>query len=166
MSNFLFRSSLFLAILLSAVSCKKDTANEPESLPLNTITVTVDGQKINTAVAAGVLSGEPDVARLFTIILADGGEEPLGISFILSNGATLEQGNYADCEDFPDVCLNIMSGVYNSSLTGGPGNAEVNFSSLDFRSGGSAIGTFSGTLSDAFGDTKEIKDGQFNVSIL
>ena len=165
MRNFLFRSSLLFAIFLFVISCKKDTANDLENLPLGTLMAKIDGQEFESTAAAAILLEQTSTSKLFSISAADGGEI-FNISFILSNSATLENESYADCENFPDVCLTIMVGEFLSALTDGTGNGLVDLSFIDFQSGGSAAGTFSGILTDAFGNVKEVTDGQFNVNIL
>ena len=176
----LLKISLFALIaILVSTACHKDESNE---LAIGSIVFKIDGVSFESVGAAGVIDTSFDDVQFFIITgVKNTGltrAQTIAIEFSHPDSLTIGETTYSfdendwDCNGFDKICGGLeYADVYflnpNSSKTydSGLGNSAITFTSLDYQKGGSAKGTFSGTLNDGNGGTASLTDGEFYVMI-
>lgn len=165
-----------LTFLFTTISCSKDNVS-PSNSEGSTLSAEIDGEAFESTSA----SGEIDSDGVFAI----GGnqnERGIVIGFFSDAEKSIEEGSYnstgfdfecfansetcAKIDYIPNSSTNPNTQKIYTTLTSG-GQSAVTITSIDFKSGGFAIGTFSGRLVNILNssDVVEITDGQFNIKI-
>jgi hypothetical protein len=170
---------LSLLFIFTSYSCEGDTTStEPN---LGTFRVEADGVEF-TGIGTASFSDNAFLGRTFSI----GGVESLTsqtgktcvIVFFLPDGVELDPGSY----DQETPCISNTNGEI--CLTGAYGllenendelewktnfdandNITVNFTRVGINSGDRVQGTFSGVFANENGETIEITNGEFNVTV-
>ncbi len=167
-------SSLLLVLLLFACSKEEEVNN------LGTISADLDGVTFSSNFANGSIFDENDSDRMgFAIVGTEIVENVIGptlnLTFSLAPSETLTAKDYqfTDCiQILSPLCgwflfLDQSQDLTATSLEGGTdGLLNVTITSIDFQSGGSIKGTFSGLISDDHLPTPiNLTNGKFDVPI-
>ncbi|MCB0705702.1 MAG: hypothetical protein KDC34_10350 [Saprospiraceae bacterium] len=169
-----------LSVLFTSTSCKKDLfGEEPENLPVGTIICKVDGEAFETKFGTSALSEPQGGVSFFNISgfesLAPVMDDYIQISFGVPDGFQLGENTYAtegiNCTPVPEICgilfyrFGESTDEYGSTFAGG--SCTIEFTTMEFESGGKVSGKFSGTLIRDFnGGEVTITEGKFNNIIL
>ncbi len=182
----IFKFSLFalVTILFLSTSCNKDNDDNPDDLDVGTLVVKIDGETFESLAAVGTIAVSFDTIQGFTIT----GLKNEGLSTITEIGLvfghhtdetmTAKTYQFTDGDGSCFQPLGVCGGIdytnanianpsesfnYESATLGGA--ATITFTTLDYQNGGSAKGTFSGTLVDGNGNSVALTEGKFNVLI-
>ena len=163
-----------LYIVFITLSCNKNNSSDsdPSNLQTGTITAKLDGQDFEWDATSILSDISGQVSGKFFSIQGTEGTEMFTFQIFTYNNYTLTEKSYSNegCDILqPDFCVTLSyitdQETYLSNASS-IGSVTIDFSSLDFRNGGSAVGTFSGTLEGVSGGELNITDGKFNVNIL
>jgi hypothetical protein len=177
----LFGALISLLFLFS--SCLKDPfGNNPFD---GNFTARIDGKKFNGATESATLTQTAAIEAFYLGGVDSEGHTLLGensllwIILYIPPGGAIEAKEYAysgdlDCDQsLVEICgaltygTNIGSSNTDEYSSSDPeGKFTIKFSSIDYRPGGHAKGTFSGTMVHLdTGEKLEVKDGKFDVEI-
>lgn len=174
---------LLIPFFIFSTSCNDDDnvlSPTIEQLESNFISAKIDGQDFKSDLVYSQIS-DIQVTQLFSISgakeITTEHFENIIIVFTLPLDEVLESKSYQnigyDCGGVEDICAVLSYGTSNVSSSNDlefssgylSGEVEVNFTSIDYQSGGHAIGTFSGDMYNDNGEKISITDGKFNTSI-
>ncbi|KAA3638637.1 MAG: hypothetical protein DWQ02_04845 [Bacteroidetes bacterium] len=182
----IFKFSLLalVTILFLSTSCNKDNDDSPDDLDVGTLVVKVDGETFESIAAVGTITVTLDTLQTFIISgLKNEGLTnitEMGLIFLHHTDETMTEKTY-QFSDGDGSCfqpLGVCGGIdytnanifnpsesfnYESASLGG--SATMTFTTLDYQTGGSAKGTFSGTLVDGNGNSVALTEGKFNVLV-
>lgn len=182
----IFKFSLLalVTILFLSTSCNKDNDDSPDDLDVGTLIVKVDGETFESIVATGTITVTFDTLQTFIItgLKNEGLTTITEVSFLFAHHTdeTMSAATYQyndtenPCFQPEGVCgqINYTSAnalnpdesfMYETAIEGT--NATITFTTLEYNDAGSAIGTFSGILSDGNGNTVSLTEGKFNVLV-
>lgn len=183
MKNVILRSLFFSSLLILVLSsCSKDEPSQ--SIIENAFSAKIDGElfEANTVIS-GIVGEEQELFSFtqfsITAFKTNGSyfDKNMLIFFTLPFDESLEEISY----DFTsDNCTDLTNNIcaymlYSTGVEDGKagvsnldsGNSRFTITSIDFKPGGHAKGTFSGVLKDENTDELiEVTEGKFNVKII
>lgn len=168
---------LVLLIICLSFSCNKDNDGDegnPNNTPSDTATFNINGQSSEAAFIITLNQSFGNDSNILSISMPDAISSTantliVGISH--SNDSPLETITYsysAICDPTTENCLNLIYAESDNeeeySMEHPDSEMNLTFHTLELESGGSIIGSFSGTVLRENGDIATITEGEFNTT--
>ncbi len=168
---FIFTTAIFLFS-----TCKKDNnSGNPSGIEQGTFTAKIDGVEFKPLIPLANIANLGSTLEAFSIA-GTNSTLSLQLAFWVPSGSFFEETTYQhvglDCTTVDRICASInilyLDNVNNpesASTDADNGSMEISFLSIDYRPGGSCIGTFSGVLIGDDQSVINVTDGKFNLKI-